>query len=124
MMEYPMKAYVADDDPCVRLAITFLLESLDYDVEAFASGEELLTHTRANPAVQLVVTDYNMPGMNGVEVLRQLRGDDALKSIPVVVHTGTLEAARIRNEVEKLGGLFAMKPGPPSLADALNTLKR
>ncbi|WP_102960551.1 response regulator [Mangrovicella endophytica] len=63
---------VVDDDPAMRVALTRLLRSLDYDPLLFDSAEDLLA---AFDAVrpECIVTDVQMPGINGLDLLRLLR---------------------------------------------------
>jgi len=73
---------VADDDPVIvrLLQVNFRLEG--YDVETAAHGEECLQKARdLQPA--LILLDVMMPGVDGWEVARQLKEDDATKDIPV-----------------------------------------
>ncbi len=87
----------ADDRYIMHLAFT----ELNYAdrVKVFNSGEDILSylqnlpHSSLHPA--LVVLDYNMPGMNGGEVLMRMKMDDGLRDIPVAMYsTGmrTMEA--------------------------------
>jgi CheY-like chemotaxis protein len=60
--------YVDDEEPLVKLAVTFL-ERLGYQVSAYTTAEDALAAFRLQPdAFDLVVTDYNMPGMSGMDV--------------------------------------------------------
>ena len=66
------------------------LAMLDPEIrtESVCTGEQALAFlrtTRELPA--LILLDLNMPGMNGIETLRQLRADERLKNIPVVIVT-------------------------------------
>jgi len=66
---------VVDDDPAVRGALTFALELDGFDVEAFESGEALLLRQLPNRPTCLVL-DQKLPGISGLEALRQLRARD------------------------------------------------
>jgi two-component system cell cycle sensor histidine kinase/response regulator CckA len=76
-----------DDDEAIVLLMTRLLERQGYRVSGYTNPEEALAATRGNPnQFDLVVTDYNMPGMSGLEVasaLREIRAD-----LPVVLASG------------------------------------
>jgi DNA-binding NtrC family response regulator len=63
---------VVDDEESVRLSLAAVLEREGYKVFTAESGEEGLRLLKANP-IQLVITDHNMPGMNGVEFLKLVR---------------------------------------------------
>jgi FixJ family two-component response regulator len=81
-------AYVVDDDDAVRDSIRMLLESQGFTVCTYASGWSFLREARANRNSCLVV-DVNMPGMNGLELLDQLRRDGIM--VPAIVVTGRFD---------------------------------
>ena len=76
---------VCDDDPSLRELVRAVLGPRYRFVEA-ADGIEALALAREEPP-DLIVLDVMLPGLSGIEVLEQLRTDDGLKSIPVVVIT-------------------------------------
>jgi len=77
---------VIDDDPTARYLIRSLLASSECELfEATGGAEGLRMVLEYKPA--LVVLDLAMEGVDGFEVLESLRGDDATRGIPVVVHT-------------------------------------
>lgn len=78
---------VVDDSPTMRRIIKNSLERLGYkdSVEA-ANGKEALTQLKEHP-VNFVITDWNMPEMNGLEFVTELRGDADYKDLPVLMIT-------------------------------------
>jgi len=75
---------VVDDEPAIVTVVRERLEREGFSVRAVASGEEALAHMDTDPA-DLVVLDVMLPGMDGFEVLRRLRG--AGHTVPVIVLT-------------------------------------
>ncbi|MGA1409911.1 MAG: hybrid sensor histidine kinase/response regulator [Prochlorotrichaceae cyanobacterium] len=75
---------VVDDSPTVRATETRLLQQHHYEVHQAASGveawEALLQHN-----YDLLITDVDMPGMNGLDLLRQVRSHPKLQSLPVIM---------------------------------------
>ena len=64
--------FVVEDDEDVRSSTRTLLEALGYAVREFASGEDLIASGEAVTA-GCIVLDYNLSGMSGLEMIRQLR---------------------------------------------------
>jgi len=71
---------VVDDEPIVRKLLSQFLTLRGYRVQAAKDGPEALTLLKEEKP-QLIILDLYMPGMNGVDVLRQLRGNDYKGSV-------------------------------------------
>jgi len=78
---------VVEDNPAEQLSIRELLHHDDIETVVVGTGAEALEVLRSRP-VDCVVLDLRLPDMTGFEVLHQLRSDDALSDVPVVVFTG------------------------------------
>jgi PAS domain S-box-containing protein len=78
-----------DDDPLVLMNTGALLEDLGHDVLEASSPEEALDLFRANPGIDLVITDQAMPKMTGLELAERLRAERP--ELPVVIATGYAE---------------------------------
>lgn len=76
-----------DDDPAIVDATTMLLSASGFEVFTALSGEEALAHIDAGVRPDIVVSDYRLPGYNGVEVVRRIREATAAE-IPTVLMTG------------------------------------
>jgi two-component system, OmpR family, response regulator MtrA len=66
---------VVDDDPDIRQLVTLKLRSGGHDVTSVGSGEEARDTIATDEAFDLAVVDHMMPGMTGVDLVRQLRGE-------------------------------------------------
>jgi two-component system sensor histidine kinase and response regulator WspE len=77
---------VVDDSPLTRELISALLEAVGYDILSAADGAEAL-HVLAITQVDLVVTDLEMPGLDGLELTRQIKGHETLNRLPVIILT-------------------------------------
>ena len=91
-MDKSMKILVVDDFSTMRRIIKNLLKDL-----GFSNIQEADDGSTALPMLQqgdfdFVVTDWNMPGMQGIDLLRAIRADDKLKHLPVLM--GTAEAKK------------------------------
>jgi CheY-like chemotaxis protein len=78
---------VVEDNAAERLGITELLGHDDIELTTVGTGAEALRAVREEPW-DCMVLDLRLPDMSGFEVLEQLRGDDVLRDLPVVVFTG------------------------------------
>jgi two-component system chemotaxis sensor kinase CheA len=77
---------VVDDSPLTRELISALLEAVGYDTVAASDGAEAL-HLLSNTHVDLVVTDLEMPGLDGLELTRQLKHHEVYNRLPVIILT-------------------------------------
>ncbi len=83
-----MKILIVDDNKEQRDILHQLLALEGYDVLTAADGTEALQQLRERrPA--LVITDVLMPGMDGFQLLRAIRGDDDFRDLPVIFYTGS-----------------------------------
>ena len=78
---------VAEDNHDLRMAMTLMLQRAGHVVIGVESGEPALEALSANPA-DLVVTDLDMPGMDGLALCRAVRSDPVLRETPVIIATG------------------------------------
>ena len=100
---------VIDDDPAMRDSLDFLLGSAGFSVQLFDSAQTFLNEL-PSMAVGCVVTDVRMPGIDGIELLRQLNSATSVYKPPVIVMTGHGDVP-LAVEAMKLGALdFLEKP--------------
>lgn len=78
----PLRILIVDDEPPIRRFLRAALAAQDYRVEEAESGEVALDFLKRNP-VDLVVLDLGLPGMNGLEVVTQMRA--AGNATPIVI---------------------------------------
>lgn len=76
-----------DDSITVRQTLVLTLQKADYRVLQARDGREAVTQLQQNPHIQLVISDVEMPNMNGFEFLSHRRQDPQLSKIPVVMLT-------------------------------------
>lgn len=107
---------VVDDDAVLLQCLTELLQKLKYRVISFPAAEPALAEITAGASVDIVITDYKMKGMDGIEFLHRLR--HLRPRIPVVVltaHGDSIIAARGNKKRELAGGTVAAR-GPAGTA--------
>ena len=83
---------MVDDEPDERFLLRRVFERAGHDVTDAADGSAALGIVRESPP-DLVVTDMMMPVMDGVELIRRLRGDPATAGIPILASTGDPDRA-------------------------------
>jgi DNA-binding response OmpR family regulator len=74
---------IVEDDESISLGLRMNLEAEGYDVEVLGDGETAVDRVRSGAALDLVVLDVMLPRMNGIEVLRTLRGEG--NAVPIIV---------------------------------------
>jgi EAL domain-containing protein (putative c-di-GMP-specific phosphodiesterase class I)/DNA-binding NarL/FixJ family response regulator len=89
---------VADDDHSVRRLFRVALERAGFDVLTASNGRRALEIARQSPA-SVMLLDLHMPGLDGFETLRALRSEPGLRTMPVILVTGSAI------EAERIGGL-------------------
>jgi DNA-binding NtrC family response regulator len=95
------KILLVDDEPAILTVLELLLNKFGYIVILKSNAESALFLIREGVNVDLVITDYRMPGMNGVEFVRELRR--ILPSVPVLMLTGDITV-----EIEPSLGVFEL----------------
>jgi len=98
---------IIDDFESARFITEFTLKNAGYSVVMAKSGEEALQILETSP-VGLIITDYNMPQMNGLEFIRRVKNHPKLCNTPIIVlSTENNEVKKL--EVTKLGILMWIK---------------
>ena len=98
--------FVVDDDEAVRESLRNMMESEGFEVRLFSNGHDLLNEASL-PAIGCLIVDYNMPAMNGLELLGTLRGQGV--SIPAILITGN-PAKHVRDRAAAIAVLIVEKP--------------
>lgn len=120
-----MRIIIADDSAMARMFVKRCLEIsgfLDAEFIEKENGKEVLESLREQPA-DLVVTDLNMPGMDGTELLKAIKASPRLFDTPVLVVSSTTNPKKTE-ELESLGAFAVLgKPiSPATLAPAVAPL--
>lgn len=98
---------VIDDDPAVRNSLKFALEIEGFCVKAYRSGAEMLQEEEVLPLTGCLVVDYNLPGMNGLDLLALLHERNI--RLPAILIT-THPSATIRSRAASAGVYLIEKP--------------
>jgi DNA-binding response OmpR family regulator len=104
---------IADDDEDILLLVTTRLRRDGFDIVSARSGDEALALVRARrPA--LAVLDIGMPGLDGVQVLEQIRADDDLRGMLVVLLTAKAQESDVRRGFDAGADAYVKKPFSPA----------
>ena len=78
------KIVVVDDEPDILTVVVFRLKKLGYQVLSAINGKEALALIKAEKP-DLILLDYRLPDMNGIEIARAVRADSALRNTPIIL---------------------------------------
>ncbi len=105
----PARILIVEDDEAVRVTLNDILALNGFEVLTASDGEEGLALARRDePAC--VITDVAMPRMDGYELLRAIRHDNALRSVPVIMLTARTDRAATRHGMELGADDYITKP--------------
>jgi two-component system chemotaxis response regulator CheY len=106
-----MKILVVDDFPTMRRIVKTLLRQLGCDntIEA-EDGQQALDLLRSTPGIDFVISDWNMPNMTGIELLKSVRGDPKLAHLPFLMITAEAEKENIVEAVKSGVSNYIVKP--------------
>ncbi|MDO8465586.1 MAG: chemotaxis response regulator CheY [Gallionella sp.] len=104
------KFLVVDDFSTMRRIVRNLLKELGFNnVQEAEDGVEALVKLRADP-FDFVVSDWNMPNMTGIELLRAIRADEKLKHLPVLMVTAEAKKENIIEAAKAGASGYVVKP--------------
>ena len=110
-----------DDSPSMRQMVSYALENAGYEVVLANDGVHALEVAQTTP-VRLVITDVNMPNMDGITLVRKLRRLPEYKIVPILILT--TESSKEKKMLGKEAGAtgWIVKPFDPE--QLINTLQR
>jgi two-component system, chemotaxis family, chemotaxis protein CheY len=106
----PMRALVIDDSRTVRVIIGKILREVGIEVLEAANGREGLDQLQQHPGLELVLVDWNMPQMNGLEFIRAVRAERAYDSVRILMVTTETEAEQVTRALGAGANEYLMKP--------------
>lgn len=110
MADKNLKILVVDDFSTMRRIVRNLLKELGYtNVDEAEDGVAALQKLKGSN-FQFVVTDWNMPNMTGIELLRAIRADVALKNLPVLMITAEAKKENIIEAAQGGASGYIVKP--------------
>ncbi len=104
----PSTLLLTDDDEVTRYLLGEALTKLGYNVMEARNGREAI-QLLGRHILSGVFLDVMMPGLNGFEVLREIRGNFHTKEIPVIIHTSKDLSPEEQDELSSLGAVLYPK---------------
>lgn len=108
---------VVDDSKVIRKVARRILEDLDFEIEEAVDGHDAWEQCQKKMP-DVVLLDWNMPVMNGLDFLKKLRGADVEKQPLVVFCTTENDMAHIRAAIEAGANEYIMKPFDREIIEA------
>ena len=105
-----MRALIVDDSRFIRSYLRALLEARGIDCEAAGDGSSGLDCVRRFGPYGVALIDWNLPGMNGLEMVQALRSDPALGSMKIVMVTTEADGIHIAAALEAGADEYLIKP--------------
>ncbi|MEW6417073.1 MAG: chemotaxis response regulator CheY [Nitrospirota bacterium] len=110
MPDYKMKILIVDDFPTMRRIIRNIYKQLGYEnFEEAEDGAQAYTKLK-NGGVGFVVADWNMPNMDGLELLKKVRSDPELKDMPFLMVTAEAEKEKVIVAIKAGVSNYVVKP--------------
>jgi two-component system chemotaxis response regulator CheY len=105
------KAMVVDDSRAIRMILEKIMTSLGYQVCQAANGKEAIqVLEREHPGVSLILIDWNMPEMNGLELVKFVRANARFASVLLMMVTTETQVEQMTAALEAGANEYVMKP--------------
>ena len=106
-----MKILVVDDFPTMRRIVKTLLKQNGFgNVIEAEDGVKAYTELQTNQDIEMIVCDWNMPNMTGLELLKTVRADPKIKHLPFLMVTAEAEKENIIEAVKAGVSNYVVKP--------------
>ncbi len=110
MFDYKMKILVVDDFSTMRRIVKNLLKQIGFEnVEEAEDGAQAYSKLKTG-GFGLVVSDWNMPNMDGLELLKKIRSDSELKELPFLMVTAEAEKDKVIGAIQSGVNNYVVKP--------------
>ena len=105
-----MTALVVDDSRAMRVVLSRMLRDIGFSVAEARHGREALTYLQSHPETVLALVDWNMPEMNGLELVEHIRADSRLDELQVMMVTTETEMSQVTRAMSAGASEYVMKP--------------
>lgn len=105
-----MLALIVDDSITARMIVGFVLKDLGFETLEASEGSDALRQLREGPRPDLMTLDWNMPGLNGGQILDVLEREKDLRPGKILVVTSETEMRLVQRSMQKGADEYLMKP--------------
>jgi two-component system chemotaxis response regulator CheY len=105
-----MHALVVDDSKWTRTLLGSFLKDIGFEISYAGHGREALDHLKQNATVNLMLVDWNMPVMNGLELVKAVRANDLFREIRILMVTSETSLATVAQALAAGANEYVMKP--------------
>src|ERR1700730_17353872 len=105
-----MRALVVEDSKTIRMTLREYLRKMDIQVVEAADGREALERLKELPRPDLVLVDWNMPVMNGIDFIRAVRELHVYDPLPLIMVTTNSESEHLDTAMEAGANEYIQKP--------------
>ena len=120
-----MLILVVDDQEGMRRLGRMIVEGVGYAVETCSSAESALEYLRGNSAaIHLVISDYDMGGMTGMDFLREIRNDPRFGGIRFILMTGGYNVGEEEALQQGVDGFLEKPFNPQALLEMISRFTR
>ncbi len=100
--------FLAEDEKDLRNILSELLDSVGYQVKSFANGTELIKEIKNGSLPDLLIIDYKMPGIDGIDCIKIIR--DTNQTLPIILTSGTFAQATLTDKEKMMITKMLLKP--------------
>jgi two-component system chemotaxis response regulator CheY len=105
-----MRALVIDDSQTIRMIIGHILQELGIEVIEAGNGLEALEQLQKHESIELLLVDWNMPEMDGLELVRRIRSQRAYDAARIMMVTTETQSEQVTRALDAGANEYLMKP--------------
>lgn len=106
----PKTILVVDDSPTIRKFVSLALENIGYKVLTASDGMEVFEILTKVETIDLIITDINMPNLDGFELIKSLRSDEKFKDVPIIILSSLSDGESIDTGLKLGANSYLIKP--------------
>ena len=105
-----MRALVIDDSRTIRVILGKWLKESGIDVLEAGNGKQALEQMKLHPTIELILVDWNMPEMNGLDFIKAVRAQKVYDRVRILMVTSETESEQVTKALKAGANEYLMKP--------------